>query len=124
MDTIRRTLGTQTDEQVADWMANISPGSNNEMTARAEFLRRQTALQREATQAAKDAATYTKENARYMLWSVIVLAVSAFISAVVAILQYFNHFSQPPPERARKHKTGGRHDQPLFRYRRRPRCPR
>jgi hypothetical protein len=92
MQNLRQHLGTQSDDYVADWVSNISPGSNNEMTARAEFLRRQTTLQREATQAAKEAAQaakdtaiYTKKNARYMLWSVVVLAIASAISAGVAI---------------------------------------
>ena len=83
---VRQNLGTKSDDEVADWMAGVGPNSQNDMTARAEFLRRQTALQREAAQAAKDTATYTKKNARYMLWSVIVLAVSSLISAVIAVI--------------------------------------
>jgi hypothetical protein len=77
MRSVRQDLGTKSDDEVADWMAGVGPGSPNEMTARAEFLRRQTALQREATQAARDTATYTQRSARYMLWSVIVLAISS-----------------------------------------------
>jgi len=101
VQTIRQSLGTKSDDEVADWMSDISPGSNNEMTARAEFLRRQTLLQREATQAAKDAAQaakdtaiYTKKNARYMLWSVVVLAVASVVSATLSISQRVN---VPPP---------------------------
>jgi hypothetical protein len=48
---IRQQLGSMTDDKLADWMAET--GNNNQVTARAEFLRRQTALQREATQDAK-----------------------------------------------------------------------
>ena len=91
MNSVRQDLGTKTDDEVADWMAGVGSGSQNDMTARAEFLRRQTQLQREATQAAKDTATYTKENARYMLGSVIVLAISALISAVITIVQYYKN---------------------------------
>jgi hypothetical protein len=86
MRSVRQDLGTKSDDEVADWMAGVGPGSPNEMTARAEFLRRQTALQREATQAAGDTATYTQRSARYMLWSVIVLAISSLISAAVAVV--------------------------------------
>jgi hypothetical protein len=75
----RRTLGLVADDALADYMV-LHAGS--EPLARAEFLRRQIALQREATeaakesaQAAKDTATYTKRNARYMLWSVVVLTI-------------------------------------------------
>jgi hypothetical protein len=68
-------------------MAAVTPGSANDQMVRAEFLRRQTALQREATQASKEAAqatkdnaTYTKQTARYMLWTVLVLAASVTAS--------------------------------------------
>jgi hypothetical protein len=90
--TVRQSLGTKSDDEVADWMASISPGTPNEMTARAEFFRRQTALQREATQAASDTATYTQRNARYMLWSVIVLTISSVISAVLSVVHYAADF--------------------------------
>ena len=46
-------------------MAIVSPQSNNEMTARAEFLRRQTLLQREATAAAKEGARAAKDTATF-----------------------------------------------------------
>lgn len=89
---VRQSLGEQNDGQVADWMANVSPGSNNEMTARAEFLRRQTTLQRESTEAAKAAAQsaeetakYTRQMAKYMLWSVWAVAASAAIGALVSL---------------------------------------
>jgi len=95
MQNTRQQLSGISDDDLADFMASISPGTSNEMTARAEFLRRQTALQREATQAAKDAAQaardtaeYTKINARHMLWSVGVLAFSAAISAVVSLIHH------------------------------------
>ncbi|HVA89127.1 MAG TPA: hypothetical protein VNL71_04730 [Chloroflexota bacterium] len=88
----RQMLGDQTDDQVADWMANVAPGSNNEMTARAEFLRRQTALQREsteatkaATQAAQETAKHTRRMATFMLWSVWAVLASAAISAGVSL---------------------------------------
>ena len=42
-----------------------------------EFLRRQTILQQEATEAAKETAKHTKRNSDYMLYSVVVLAVAA-----------------------------------------------
>jgi hypothetical protein len=88
----RQTLALVPDDGVADYMV-LHGGS--ELLARAEFLRRQIALQREASeaakesaQAAKDTATYTKRNARYMLWSVVILAISSTITAVIAIVSH------------------------------------
>jgi hypothetical protein len=40
---------------------------------------------REAAQAAKETAEYTKRNARYMLWSVVAILFTSFISAAVNI---------------------------------------
>ena len=51
-----------------------------------EFLRRQTVLQEEATEAAKDAAEHTKRNANYMLASVVVLTIAAIVQAAVTLL--------------------------------------
>lgn len=46
-----------------------------------EFLRRQ-------TEAALETAQYTRDNARYMLWSVLILAFSSVGTLVVAILAW------------------------------------
>ncbi len=73
----RKDLGTKTLDELADWMAEY--GNNNVGVAQTEFLRRQ-------TQAALDTAEFTKKNARYMLWSVIVLSASAFIQMLVVVI--------------------------------------
>jgi hypothetical protein len=54
-----------------------------------EFMRRQTVAQQEAAQAAKDTATYTRKNARYMLVSVIVLTLSALGTFILALLNFW-----------------------------------
>lgn len=54
-----------------------------------EFMRRQTVAQQEAAQAAKDTAIYTQKNARYMLWSVIAIAITSGLSAVFAFLSWY-----------------------------------
>ena len=46
-----------------------------------EFMRRQ-------TQAVLDTAEYTRRSARYMLWSVVVLALSSVATFVVSILSW------------------------------------
>ena len=79
-------------EQLADYHATRSPGSEDEQAVTAEYTLRQMQMQREAADAAREAADaaietahYNRRNARYVLWSVIVLAASAFLSLVVAI---------------------------------------
>ena len=67
-------------EQLAAWAAERLPNSMARAMAETEFTRRQAAAQIEA-------AAYTKRNARYMLWSVIVLAISSVLSLIVAIAQ-------------------------------------
>ena len=87
----RQKLSQATDDEVADWKA----GMDSLAAADAEFLRRQTLLQREITkaaqesaEAAKDAAKYTKQNACYMLWSVVVLALSSIANVVISLLKH------------------------------------
>ena len=53
-----------------------------------EFLRREVLLQKEMTKAAKDTAKFTKENARYMLWSSLALSASAVVQVLVLLLPY------------------------------------
>jgi hypothetical protein len=66
--------------EIAEKMANARPGSEFDHISQAEFLRRQ-------TEAAIETARFTRQNARYMLWSVVVLAVSAFATFVVTIFK-------------------------------------
>ena len=82
---IRQELGRMSDDDVADRMAYY--GNNNVITAQAEFLLRQTKAAKESAQATKATAAYTKRNARYMLWSVIVLAVSSAITALISLIR-------------------------------------
>ena len=65
-------LTGMTDEQLVD-----APTPNTQY----EFMRRQTA-------AAKETAIYTRQNARYLLFSVIVLALSSIGTFVLALLTY------------------------------------
>ena len=82
----RQELGNRSLDALADWMAEITPGSNNDQVVRAEFLRRQTEYQREATQAAKEAAIATRKSARYMLWSVIALVITTVITDIINMI--------------------------------------
>jgi len=53
----------------------------------AAYAQKEAALWAErATEAAQATAAYTRQNARYMLWSVIVLAISSVISLGIAVL--------------------------------------
>jgi hypothetical protein len=79
-------------EQLADYHATRRPGSEDEQAVTAEYTLRQLQMQREAADAAREAADaaietahYNRRNARYLMWSVIVLAASAFLSLVVTI---------------------------------------
>jgi len=83
---------------------NLRPDSLAHLAAHAEFIRRQTEAQLEAARAqviaAKaeervatasiEAADATKKNAKYMLASVIVAAISALASAVAACYSYWS----------------------------------
>jgi hypothetical protein len=64
-------------DELTDWVLD-TPGHAE--IAQAEFLRRQ-------TQAMMDTAEFTRQNARYMLWSVIILAASAFIQMLVLVIR-------------------------------------
>lgn len=76
-------------ETVANFMAGCGPGSENDHMAQAEFLLRQTKAQIEASEATKETAFYTKRYTRYMLWSVIILAVSAFGTLILDMIKHF-----------------------------------
>jgi hypothetical protein len=82
----RQQLASMTLDDLANWMAQIGAGSPNDQVAKAEFLRRQTQAQIDAAKAAEDTAVFTRHNARYMLWSVIVLAASSVCTLVVSII--------------------------------------
>jgi hypothetical protein len=71
-------------DDLADELANEPPGSSAHNAAMAEFTRRQ-AL---AEEAAAAAAKATAEATRYMLWSVIVLAVASVVNLLLTYLPH------------------------------------
>ena len=75
-------------DEIADFMSQASEGSINDQAAKAEFLLRQTQLQTEVAEAAKDTAIQTQRYTLYMLWSVVILALSAVGSFVMSVLTY------------------------------------
>jgi hypothetical protein len=77
----RQALAKLSLDDLADWMAGITMNSQNDQLVRAEFQRRQTV-------AAEDTAVFTQQNARYMLWSVIVLALSSIATLIVTIYHH------------------------------------
>ena len=68
-------------EDVAKVYGNGQQGSDLRGRAEAEFLRRQ-------TQAQLEASKYMKRNSRYMLWSVLALFVAAAIDAAIGLVDY------------------------------------
>lgn len=64
------------------------PGSVNAHDVQLEFQRRQTLAQQEAAAAMIATADATKRNARYLLWSVVILAVSSVGSLILDWLAY------------------------------------
>lgn len=91
----RGELSRKSLDELSDWKAMISAGSQNDQVANAEFMRRQTVLQQQAADAAireaaaaEQTAEYTRNNARYLLWSVIVLAASSIGTLIVSLLKH------------------------------------
>jgi hypothetical protein len=88
--------------QLADRMQEGPPNGPKFHAALAELERPKACWEQEASEAAKEAADaakdsahaandtaeYTKKNARYMLWSVIAILVTSFISALVNVLAW------------------------------------
>lgn len=94
MPSPREMLERESLAQLADRMQEGQPSGQYHI-AMAELERRRASWEQEATKAAKEAACaakdtaeYTKKNARYMLWSVIAILVTSFISALVNILAW------------------------------------
>ena len=77
-----KTLG-----EIADWMYERWENRAAQIAGQAEFLRRQTIAQQEASAASVQTAEFTRRNARYMLWSVIALVASGASTAAIALLQ-------------------------------------
>lgn len=87
---------TATLEGLADWMGQAQPGSLDHTRGMAELILRQIQTQIEATKAQiaaavaeEKAANAAAKNTRYVFWSVIFAASSAFISLVATILTYW-----------------------------------
>ncbi len=79
-------------EELATWRAKGTAGSEMAHDADTEFLLRQAQFQERQAIAAEASALASQETARataqytkYMLWSVLVLAVSSFVTLVVTI---------------------------------------
>lgn len=109
MPGLREMLECESLAQLADRMQEGPPSGPKYHAALAELERRKACCEQEATEAAKEAADsakeaacaakesaraanetaeYTKKNARYMLWSVIAILITSFISALVNILAW------------------------------------
>ena len=84
----RKQLGQMSLDEVADFMGNVTAGSANDQAAKAEFLRRQTL-------AAQETASFTRKNARYLLASVIVIAITSALNALFAFLVWKFPHVQP-----------------------------
>jgi uncharacterized membrane protein YebE (DUF533 family) len=82
----RQSLGQLTLDELADYMASTGVTSQNSNTAQAEFLRRQTSSIVETAMAAR-------WNSRYMLASVVVLALGSVLTAG-AMMYMVYHASQ------------------------------
>ncbi len=84
-----RDLAGKSFEEVAEYMGGVTPGSLNDQ--KAEFMLRQTEFQKDAAEAAKQTALYTRRYTRYMFWSVVILALSAVANLVISGLAYMKH---------------------------------
>ena len=82
MAGVRDRFAEMTLDEIADVLAANEPYTANAIAANAEIQRRVTISQIEASEAAKVAARYSRKSARYILWSVVVLAISS-VAAIV-----------------------------------------
>jgi hypothetical protein len=64
--------------------------SLDHLMAKAEMLRRTTVAQLDAAKATVETAAFTKRSAKYMLASVIVALLAAFVSAASAYIAYLS----------------------------------
>ena len=83
-----RQLAGKSLDEIADFMAGVTQGSLNDQMARAEFMLRQTEFQKQTSDAAKATASHTQRYTQYMLWSVVILAISVMANLVVSVLTY------------------------------------
>ena len=88
-------LQHKTLEQLAEEMSLCQPGAVSRGKYEAEITRRVTQAQIEAAEATKAAAFYSQRNAKYMKWSVIVLAVSSALSLLVQVGTLISSSSHP-----------------------------
>jgi multidrug resistance efflux pump len=86
-------------DELTGWMSNAQPGSVRHGQALAELERRRFLAEREtgdaqlraavaeekAANAAIETAHHAEKNAKYMLWSVVMAALSAFISLATTL---------------------------------------
>lgn len=83
----RRQLEGKTLSEVADWMYEKHANPAAQIAGQVEFLRRQTQAEQDASLAAQQTAEYTRQSARYMLWSVIALVLSALVTIAITFLK-------------------------------------
>jgi hypothetical protein len=76
------------DEMIAQ-MANMEEDTHQYQAYKLEIERRQTIALLKATEAQEGAAKAAKQNAKYMLWSVIAAAVSAIASLASTAIAVF-----------------------------------
>jgi hypothetical protein len=88
----RRDFSAATLDELADYAAISAPDKMMARNVRAEIERRQMIGQIETLQATKiaaeatrDAAIYSKASAKWMKWSTIIAACSAFVAAAATI---------------------------------------
>jgi hypothetical protein len=82
-------------EHLAGVIAGTDPGSRASEAAKAELTRRQILAEQGTAQAQVDAARYTKENARWMFWSVIALVVSSLANLAWQVVTHFGSVCLP-----------------------------
>ena len=90
MNSITRQLAGKTPEEVADFMASVTPGSPNDQMAKSEFALIQTNYQKAAADAAVETAQHTQRYTRYMFWSVVILALSSAASFGLGLLAFLS----------------------------------
>ena len=88
MASDREKLENETLGQLADRMQDGPNTPRHYYSALAELEPRKALWQKEAAKAQEAAASYTKENARYMFWSVVGIFVAAAISALFSFLSW------------------------------------
>jgi hypothetical protein len=75
-------------EHLAAVIANTDPGSRASEAAKAELTRRDIMAAEGTVRWQKEAAIYTKANARWMFWSVVVVAVTSILNIVWQIWEH------------------------------------